>query len=375
MENQKEKSEVSHELDKVIVRFLQARDKWTFGSKDKIFLFRELSYLLKWGVWIIESFKLIFHSTDNFAVKTIAKNISQHINQWKTLSYSISRLPDYFDEWDINIIKAGEKSGNLAEVLASLSQEYSYINTIKNKYIWALLYPSILVIVAIVAFIWLFAIILPEIFKVVASFPGVEMPTTTRILKWLSDFLLQKRKVIIGVLLGVFILLFAFFSTNTWKRIFYSFLVELPLIWRMTKYFYLIKWCRYMKIMLSAWMSYIEIFLLLRDILNIPLYQDMIERILAELQKWNSIYYTLKSEQALIPVNVATLIKVGEESANLWNSIQNILNIYSEELEVQIDRLSKVIEPIMLILIWVMVLVIAFWVFGLIFQVMEWAGL
>jgi len=369
------KKNQTHEIDKIITRFLQAKDEGSFGSKDKIFLFKELSYLLSGGVGIMAAFELIYQSTDNFAVKTIAKTISGYINQWKTLSYALSRLPDYFDEWDIHIIKTWEKSGNLPTILKSLSMEYGYINTIKNKYIGALIYPWILVIVAIVAVIGLFAFILPEIFKVIANFPNVNIPMSTRILKNISDFIIGQRKILISVSMVIILFVSAFLSTRTGKRLFLNILMEVPLIGKMSKFFYLIKRCRYMKVMLTSGMSYVETFLLLRDILNIPLYQDMIERILSWLQKWQNIYNTLKYEHKLIPANAATLIKVWEESANLWKSIQNILDIYSEELDSYIDRLSKIIEPIMLIFIWGIVVMIALWVFGLIFQVMDGAGL
>jgi len=125
--------------------------------------------------------------------------------------------------------------------------------------------------------------------------------------------------------------------------------------------------------MLISGMNYVETFKTLRDILNIPPYQNMIERILVWLQKWEKIYDSLKYENFLVPGNVSVLIKVWEETANLENSIDNVLKMYQEELNVTINWLSKVIEPIMLVLIGLIVVVIASWVFGLILQIMEGA--
>ncbi|HPC34532.1 MAG TPA: type II secretion system F family protein, partial [Candidatus Absconditabacterales bacterium] len=113
----------------------------------------------------------------------------------------------------------------------------------------------------------------------------------------------------------------------------------------------------------------------LRDILNIPPYQGMIERVLAGLQRGEKIYDSLKYETNLIPGNVSVLIKVGEETANLENSVDNVLKMYQEELNMTINSLSKVIEPIMLVLIGIVVVVIASGVFGLILQIMEGAGM
>ena len=119
-------------------------------------------------------------------------------------------------------------------------------------------------------------------------------------------------------------------------------------------------------------MNYIETFQLLRDILNIPIYQNMIEQTLIWLQKWETIYDTIKNRNYIIPNNVSALIKVWEETANLQSSLDNILVMHEEELNNNINRLAKVIEPVILIFIWVIVVVIALGVFWLILQIMEW---
>jgi type II secretory pathway component PulF len=124
--------------------------------------------------------------------------------------------------------------------------------------------------------------------------------------------------------------------------------------------------------MLESWMNYIETFQLLRDILNIPIYQNMIEHTLVWLQKWETIYDSIKSQTYLIPSNVSALIKVWEETANLQNSLDNILVMHEEELNNNINRLAKVIEPVILVFIWLIVVVIALGVFWLILKTMDW---
>ena len=127
--------------------------------------------------------------------------------------------------------------------------------------------------------------------------------------------------------------------------------------------------------MMNAWMNYLQTFSLLRDILGIPIYQNMIERVVTWLNKWETIYSTLQYETDLIPSDVAVMIKVVEETANLSNSLDNVLKMYEEDLNVLIGRSSKIIEPIMLVGVWGVILVIALGIFGLILQIMEGAGL
>ncbi len=355
----------------IIYNFLKLKDEWNLSKKEKIFFLKELSYLISWWIWIIWSLNTILESNNNLAIKKICKNTLKYINEWKTLSYSLSRLPDYFNEWDINIIKSWEEMWNLDLVLKSLSQEYSYIIEIKNKYVWALTYPIILIIISFISIIALFSFVLPWIFDSMSSFQWIEIPLITKILINISDFFKTNRQIIIYTLLSLIIILFLFFSTDKWKNIYYKILFSTPIIWKMTKYYFLIKFCRYMKIMFESWMTYYDTFSLLESILDIPPYKEMIENILSGLQKWKTIYDSLKNENELLPSNVISLIKVWEETANLSKSIQNILDIYWEELNNSISSLSKIIEPIMLFFIWFIVLIIALWVFWLILNVMD----
>ena len=364
----------AHGIDRYVVEFLESKDKASFRSNDKIFFFRELSYMLKWWVWLVTAVDTISKWTDNYAVREIAKLINKYLSTWKSLSYAMERLPDYFDEWDCNVIKAWEKSGNMYIVLESLAQEYEFITEIKNKYIWALIYPVILIIFAIVAVIALFGFILPSVFDIAVWMSTEELPFATRFLKWISDFLIWYWKPILWVILWASVFLWLYFSTEKWKRAWFDLLLSMPLVWKMTKCYYLVRWCRYMNLMIKSWMNYLETFKTLRDVLGIPAYQEMIERVLWWLQKWTTIYDSLKDEKSLIPTNVAVLIKVWEETANLEWSLMNILNMYQEELNVSINSISKVIEPVILVGIWVIVLLVASWVFWLILQIMESVG-
>ena len=118
-------------------------------------------------------------------------------------------------------------------------------------------------------------------------------------------------------------------------------------------------------------MDYVDTFRLLRDVLKIPLYQSMIEQVLNDISLWKSLYEPISQHSDIIPSNVAVLMRVWEETANLENAMQNVIDIYQEELDNSIKNFSKAIEPFILIFVWWIVLMIALWVFSLIFAVMD----
>ena len=359
-------------VDKIVEYFLDSSDKSTFSWKDKILFYKELVYMMKGWVPLLETMKTIQTTSDNAAVKRVAKEIYAYLDKGNELSYAINRLPEYFDEWDSAIIKTWEMSGNLPNVLQSLAEEYAYLSEIKQKYIGAMIYPVALIIISIIAVIYLFGFVLPGIFDSLASSIKVEdMPSITMALKNFSDFIVNYWKfiVIFGIL--AILLVLAYSATEKGKKQMYKLLVKSPIIWNMSKSYYLIKWARYMKLMIWSGMDYVDTFRLLRDVLKIPLYQSMIEKVLADISLGKSLYEPISEHSDIIPSNVAVLIKVWEETANLENAMQNVIDIYQEELDNSIKNFSKAIEPFILIFVWGIVLMIALGVFSLIFAVMD----
>ncbi len=360
-------------LEKIIVSMMNSADKSSFSAKDKILFYKELVYMLHGGVSIMQAVDTIKRSTTNYALKTITTSISFHLNEGKSFSYALSRLPEYFDESDSAIIKTGESTGNLDTVLQELANEYSYLNSIKNKYKSALTYPIILIIMSIGAVLFLFSSVLPGILEMFVG-EMEKLPLITRILKSTSDFFVSSWKTILVVLLTALAVIWIYGTTDQGKKALSKFMMSLPLVGKMTKTYYLIKWARYMKLMIGAGLDYVQTFRLLRGVLAIPAYQEMIEKVMAGLQIGKTIYDALKEETDLIYPNVAVMIKVGEETAHLEDSMGNIIAMYQEELDNSITQFSKILEPVILIFMWVIVALVASGIFWVVFSVMENVG-
>ena len=227
-----------------------------------------------------------------------------------------------------------------------------------------------MIVIAIAAVIYLFGFVLPGIFDTLSS-SVTEMPKITMILKSFSDFIkLYRREIIVFGILFI-LLLITYSATEKGKKQMYKAMLNLPILWNMTRSYYLIKWSRYMKLMVSSGMDYVDTFRLLRDVLKIPLYQSMIEHVLADISLGKSLYEPISQHTDIVPSNVSVLLKVWEETANLENAMQNIIDIYQEELDNSIKNFSKAIEPFILIFVWWIVLLIALGVFSLIFAVMD----
>lgn len=361
-------------LEQLIIPVMQSMDKSSFSAKEKILFYKELVYMLRGGVSIIQAIDTIKKSTTNYALKTIATSILYYLNEGKSFSYALSRLPEYFDESDSAIVRTGESTGTLDVVLQELANEYSYLHSIKNKYRSALTYPVILILMSLGAVLFLFSSVLPGILEMFSGEMD-KLPLITRVLKSLSDFFVNSWKTILVILATGLAVLGIYATTDQGKKQLSKLMMSLPLLGQMTKTYYLIKWARYMKLMIGAGLDYVQTFRLLRGVLAIPAYQEMIEKVMAGLQVGKTIYDSLKEETHLIYPNVAVMIKVGEETAHLEESMNNIIAMYQEELDTAITQFSKVLEPAILIVMGVLVALVASGIFGVVFSVMENVGI
>lgn len=358
-------------FDNLIKEYIAYKDKWSFGSKDKILLFKELSHLLKWWVGISESLSIISKNTDNYALRDITNTLQEQIMQGKSLSNALLKFPSQFDDTDISTIQSGESSGNLDIVLSMLWSEYAYLSTLKKKFIWALTYPIVLITVAFWAVVALFVYVLPAIFEIANQFDAQELPWVTRQLKSFSEFLATNGLNIAGIIAFLCFTLFVVLSTESGQKRFFQLLYNIPVLWKMIQAYYLIRFSRYMKILLWSWINYRNIFKMLKNVIPNPIFTPLFDKTIAWLERWQDIYDCIKDDTTLIPTTVSALIKVWEKTASLWQTFDTIISIYQEELDHYISNLSKLIEPIMLVFVGGIVIMIALGVFWVIMNIMD----
>lgn len=123
---------------------------------------------------------------------------------------------------------------------------------------------------------------------------------------------------------------------------------------------------RYLKLLHQSGMNYVDTLTLLRDIMGIGPYYDMIQSMMQYIQRGEQMYKGMLGYHELIPMNAIVLLKVGEETAQVPETLQNIIDIYEEDLLSRIQGISKIIEPVLIVLLGGVIVLIALSVFGII---------
>lgn len=362
------------QLDAFLAK-LQESKGWKFWLKEKVFFYREMWFLLEWWVAIVEAVSIIKKTSKNPAIKDICHEIYVYLKKGENLSRALARMPKNFTNADIAIIRSGEKSWELTKVLSYLGKEYEFLYEVRWKYISVMVYPAILMLVSIGAVYIIFTQVLPGILDILASFDQIELPWTTQMLIAITEFLTTKSWMILVFLVLAWLFFSIIFSTKEWKRRLDYNIYNIPYFGTLSQYYQLIRFFRFMKLLLLSWMSYDEVFYSLKMIISSSAYRDMVRDITIGINKWEMVSKAMADyEDITMPADVIALIKVWEETASVTKSIDNITWLYKQEFEKMVDNASKVIEPVMVVVMGVIVWFIALSVFSIIGTILDSVG-
>jgi len=358
-------------VENLLVSIYSALHKGKFGLKEKIFFFRELAYLLEGGVGIVEAIDIINKNSANFAIKEMTSELYRYLNQGEAFHRALLRLRKYFNDADIAIVRGGEQSGELIKVMKFLANEYEFLFDVRQKYIGALVYPFILILAGIAAIYVIFAIVMPSLLGIIDSFGNVELSWSVKVLKAGTEFMIKYWWLIfVGFLLliGLFGVIVAFPEGKKWRD---KTLLSLPIIGNLQKQYLLVKFMRYFSLFLKAGLNYKEIFKALDGVMNIGVYSELFEESLDAIDKGQSFVDVFEHYSEIIPPDVVVLLRVGERTASIASALDNAIVLYESEFKKVIDNFSKVIEPLLILVIGWIVSIIAFAVFGLIGSILD----
>ncbi len=342
-----------------------------FWLKNKIFFFKELSYLLNWWVSITVALETIKSNSENEWVKYVCSEIYNILKRWETFSRALSALDNYFTEWDAKIIASWEAIWELPRVLKQLADEYENLYLIKMKYITAMIYPVILLLIIILALVIIFKMILPWFISIVSSFPWTTLPPSTQFLIGVNNFLQNYWWTFLTFTIIFIVIIWLFFSTEEWQKFLSIMILKIPIIWNIFRLYYVVYFLRYFTLLIYSWLSITKVFLYLKSVMRNYQYKQMCDEILINLNKWMSFIPVMRKYNNILPVDVVVLLKVWEESANIKQASKNAILLYEEEFNKIVDNMSKIIEPILIVFIGWVIWFVAISIFSVIISVLN----
>ena len=312
---------------------------------------KKISTMIRAGLPILDSFKMVEEQTENKRLKLIIHQISKDLEAGTSLSKCFSKHPKVFDKIFVNMIKAGEASGKLDIFLMKLTEILERREDIRRKIKSASFYPKILFFVAGGITVFMLLKVVP-IFEEMYGGMGVPLPGLTKMIISASNFVQSKAGVMSFVILGLAYYLFGFANKRfpKFKRRIDKLSFKLPIFGNLIAQSIYARIALIMSNLVAAGVSVIETLEIVKETNDNLIVSDAIENVKRGIFSGVDLS-KLFLKEPVFPAQFGQLIAVGEKTGNLEEMFTSIANYYQEEFDNAVETLSTAIEPIMIVLI------------------------
>lgn len=320
------------------------------SQKEKIFFAEHLSLMIKGGIPLSEAIESLKNETKSSTFKKALDNILKGILEGQRLSKSLELHPGIFDNFFCKVVKVGEESGTLEENLKYLAQHLKSDYEMKKKVRGALIYPIIVLLVAIIIALTITFFVLPkmiDLFQVLE----IELPLATRILIETTSFLKEN---FIPLIAGIIFLILIFKILQRFKFFKFYFdkiTLSSPFVNQIFQNLNLVRFSRTLYTLLESGMPILDALDICIDTHPNEVFKRNLITVKLGVEGGEKISQGLKGSPKIFPSVFSQMVAIGEKSGTLEESFLYLTNFYEEEVDSILKNLSGILEPILLILV------------------------
>lgn len=320
---------------------------------------QQLSNLLESGMPLTLALNSMTHLGSKGISSDVSKELKQDVMEGKSLSDAMAKQPVIFSNLYINMVRAGEQSGALVEVLKRLSQHFERFAEVQAKFVSALIYPAVVASVGVVIIIFFMTYMLP---KFMSIFEGmkVQLPLSTQVLVSLGHFFGAYWWLMGLMLVALFVLFKRFQTSETGKRAIDGWKMKFPVLGKVIKLNLYAQFARTLSTLLQNGVPVLTALKITEQIIPNLIMKEAIARTREEVTDGKTIAQPL-ARSKIFPQLMIDLLKIGEETGNVPGALANVANTYENELSIALRVMTNLIEPAMII---VMALGVGFLLFS-----------
>lgn len=334
--------------------------------KDIAVFCRQFYTMLNAGVTITSALDILRQQTENKKLRAVIADIYEEVQKGSSFSDSLKNHKNVFPELLINMVEAGEVSGNLDTIMDRMANHFEKEFKINNKIKGAMVYPAILSIVATGVVIFLLTFVMPT-FMGMFTGSGVELPLPTRILLAFSDALQSFWYLFFLAIVGLVFGIRAYAKTENGRYLIDNTKLKIPVIKDANKKIITSRFTRTLSTLLSSGVPLLEALDIVSKIVGNVLVEKGIKAAKDEVRKGSSLAKPIR-DIGLFPPMVTSMIEIGEESGALDDILEKTANFYDEELEAAIQKMTTLIEPVMIV---VMAVIVGFIVISMVLPMFD----
>ncbi len=342
---------------------------------EEIALFtNQLANLLKSGMQLVTALGSLSHVEAKGATSEISQKLQKEVSEGKSLSVAMSGQPHVFSDFYVNMVRAGEQSGALVDVLRRLADHYERFAEMRHKVISALIYPAFVIVVGFVIIIFFMTFMLPKFMKI---FDGIKvpLPVSTQILKQVSELTTNIWFLSISGLLIVGSIYFfnRYLASKEGRKTWDAWLLRAPVISRITRPTLFGQFSRALGTLLQNGVPVLTALKITEQVVPNAKIREAIIQTREGVTDGKSIAQPMASSK-VFPAMMVHLIDIGEKTGDVPGTLNNLADAYDSELKVNLRVVTTLIEPVLIVFIAVFVGFLLFGVLSAMFKITSSIG-
>ena len=322
-------------------------------AKEVVIFSRQFSVMISASIPVVQALKVLIDQTVSPALKAVVSEIADEVNGGSKLSDALAARPKIFSGFYVSVVRAGETSGKLDEVLNYLADEMEKDYDMMSKIKGAMIYPAFVLcaLAAVGAVMMIFVV--PKLTSILTE-SGTELPLTTKMLIGTSEFMTNYWWLLIIISVGLFLAVRFYISRPRGRRQFDLIKLKLPIFGHLFQLIYLVRFTRSMNTLIVGGVTISNSLKVAAEVVSNEIYRELIEKTIKEVEDGNSISSVFMDSKT-IPKMVSQMLSIGEKTGKMDIILARITDFYSREIATMVANLMTLMEPIIMVIMGVAV--------------------
>ncbi|MDD4901783.1 MAG: type II secretion system F family protein [Patescibacteria group bacterium] len=322
-------------------------------AKDLVIFSRQFSVMISANLALVQSLRIAAEQTDNVSLKMNIFEIAYEVDGGSTLSAAMAKRPKIFSPFYTNVVKSGETSGRLDEVLNYLADEIENDYDMTSKIKGAMIYPAFVLIGLFAVGVLMMVVVVPQLTNIFKE-TGAALPFATRILINISDFMINYWWVLIILAIAAIIAIRVFLNTELGKKTVDLIKLRLPVFGNLFQLIYIVRFTRSMNTLIIGGVTISKSLEVVANVVGNTVYKDLILQSHKSVEEGGSLARVFLSSD-VVPKMVPQMIVVGEKTGKLDLVFRKITDFYTREIKNILANLVALLEPSIMVVMGVAV--------------------
>jgi len=317
--------------------------------KDLVVATRTLSVMVSASVPLTDAVRNIAKQTENPQLRVILGDVASEIEGGAKLSDALERHPKVFSGFFINMVRSGETTGQLAEVLEYLADQQEKDYDLNGKIKGAMIYPAfIMSTMGVVGFVMM-AFVVPKLTAVLSE-AGVALPLSTRMLIAVSGFMQTYWYLVVLATVGAVVGFRAWTATSGGRYAWDGIKMRIPIFGGLFRNMYVVRFARSLSTLTKGGVDLVNALEVVSGVIGNAVWKQVVFETIREVNDGNSIV-TAFQRHSFVPTMMVQMLQVGEGTGRTSDILARLSGFYSREIDNVVDNLAKLIEPIVIVIL------------------------